>query len=227
MNKHVVREVYRSPNVDNLMAMIAEHVEQGSSKTFFTTLDLTYAYGQVELSEATFRQCNVQKDGGAATGIYRLVTGFYGLTTISADFRRIMDLTLSGSTNTFAFVDDILLVTHGTEDEHVLKVKEVLKRLDEANIRLNLEKGTFAAETIERVGYKLSQQCVAPINSKVQGISEKLKPANLKRLRSFPCAVIQFNKFIPTLAKLCFPFRKLLIIDNESDLRKIMKKIGV
>ena len=40
--------------------MIAEHVEQGPGKTVFTTLEMTYAYGQVKLSEATSRQCNFQ-----------------------------------------------------------------------------------------------------------------------------------------------------------------------
>ena len=65
------------------------------------------------------------------------------------EFQRIMDLTLAGITNTFAFIDDILIVTHGTEDKHIKKVKEVLKRLDEANIGLKLDKCAFAAENIE------------------------------------------------------------------------------
>ena len=171
---------------------------------------MTYAYGQVELSEATSRQCNFRIFVGAATGVYRFITGLYGLTTMPTEFQRILDLTLAGITNTFAFLDDILIVTHGTQDQHIDKVKEVLKRLDEANVSLKLDKCTFAAEDIEWVGYKLSQQGVTPINSKVQRISERLKPTNLKQLRSFLGAVNQFNKFIPNLAQLCFPFRNLL-----------------
>ena len=115
------------------------------------------------------------------------------------EFQRIMDLTLAGITNTFAFIDDILIVTHGTEEQHIEKVKEVLKRLDEANVSLKLDKCIFAAGDIEWVGYTLSQQGVTPIKSKVQGISERLKPTNLKQLRSFLGAVNQFNKFIPLM----------------------------
>ena len=135
---------------------------------------MTYAYGQVELSEETSGHCNFQIIGGKATGIYRFVTGFYGLTTMPTEFQRIIDLTLAGITNTFAFIDDILTVTHGTEEDYITKVKEVLKRLDDANINLRLDKCSFAAKNIECVGYNLSQQGVAPINSKVQGISERL-----------------------------------------------------
>ena len=119
LNKNVIKDKYPMPNLDNLMDMIAEHVEQGPGETFFTTLDMTYAYGQVELSEETSRHCNFQIIGGKATGINRFVTGFYGLTTMPTEFQRIMDLTLAGITNTFVFIDDILIVTHGTEDDEI------------------------------------------------------------------------------------------------------------
>ena len=51
---------------------------------------------------------------------------------------------------------------------------------------------------------------ISPINSKVQGITEKLRPTNLKELRSFLGAVNQFNRFVPDLATICFPFRSIL-----------------
>ena len=71
-----------------------------------------------------------------------------------------------------------------------------MKRLDEANVNLKLDKCPFTAEDIEWVGYKLSQQGVT-------------------QLRSFLGALNQFNKFIPYLAQLYFPFRNLLKKDNE------------
>ena len=39
------------PNLDNLINMIAEQVEQLPVEKFSITLDMTYAYGQVERSE--------------------------------------------------------------------------------------------------------------------------------------------------------------------------------
>ena len=109
------------PNLDNLIDMIAEHVAKKFGQTFYTTLDMTYAYDQVELSKDTARHYKFLIVGGDATGLYRLVTGFYGLTTIPTGFQGIMDLSLACITNTFAFNDDILVVTHGAEEEHMLK----------------------------------------------------------------------------------------------------------
>ena len=63
------------------------------------------------------------------------------------NFKKV-DLTLAGITITFAFIDDILIVTHGTEDEHTKKVKEVLKRLDGANISLELDNALLPRKTL-------------------------------------------------------------------------------
>ena len=156
--------------------------------------------------------------------MYRFVTGFYGLTTIPTEFQRIMDLTLAGISNTFVFIDDILIVTHGTKEEHIQKVEEVLKRLDEANANLKLDKCNFAVTEIEWVGYKSSQKGVAPINSKVQGTSDRLKPTNSKQLRKYLGAVYQFNKLIPNLASICYPFRSLLKKDTNWEWTKEHEK---
>ena len=127
---------------------------------------MTYAYGQVKLNEDTSKQCNFHIFGKEATGVYIFLAGFYGLTTMPTEFQRIMDLTLAGISNTFSFIDDILIVTHGTEEEHIEKVTEGLKRLDDANIKLNLDTCTFAANDIKWVGYKLSKKSEEPITAK-------------------------------------------------------------
>ena len=102
------------------MDMIAEHVEQGPGRFFYITESDVFIWTtRAELNEATSRQCNFQRIGSATTEICRLITRFHGLTTMPPEFQRIRDLTLAGITNTFAFIDNILFVTHGTEDEQI------------------------------------------------------------------------------------------------------------
>ena len=108
------------------------------------------------------------------------------------------------------YIDDILIVIKGTKQEHVNKVKEVTRVLDDANLQLKVGKSTIAQESIEWLGFKLSRTGISPINTKSQGISQRLRPTNLKQLRSFLGAVNQFNIFIPSLASISFPFRSIL-----------------
>ena len=91
-------------------------------------------------------------------------------------------------------------------------------------MNVKLDKCTFAADNVEWVGYKLSQHGVAPVNTKVQGISGRLKPTNLKQLRSYLGAVNQFNKFFPNLATICFPFRTLLKKDTNLEWKNEQEK---
>ena len=80
------------------------------------------------------------------------------------------------------------------------------------------------ATDIEWVGYKLSQKGVASANSKVQSFSDRLKQTKFKKWRSYLGAVNQFNKFIPNLASICYPFRTLLKKDTNWEWNKEHEK---
>ena len=126
-----------------------------------------------------------------------------------------MDLTLANINCVFVYIDDILIVTNGTKQEYINKIREVLKNLDEANLQLKAEKCTIAQESIEWLGYELTRTGISPINTKAQGISDRLRPTNVKQLRSFLGAINQFNNFIPNLAAMSFPFRTILKKDAD------------
>ena len=146
------------------------------------------------------------------------------------EFQKLMDLTLASINSVFVYIDDILIVTKGTKQQHMNKVREVLKILDNANLQLKAEKCVVAQESIEWLGYKLTRTGISPVNAKSQGISERLRPTNLKQLRSFLGAVNQFNKFISNLAAISFPFRSILKRDAEwtwnSDHETAFKRIN-
>ena len=121
-----------------------------------------------------------------------------------------MDKLLHKIRNTFTFIDDILIVTKGTQQQHIEKVEEVMKTLDEAGIRLKSEKCKIAQRKTEWLGYYLSASGVKPIDEKIQAISNRLRPKTLKEQRSLMGALNQMNRFIPNLAKLCATLRPLL-----------------
>ena len=100
------------------------------------------------------------------------------------EFQKIMDKILHNVQNTFTFVDDILVVTKGSKEEHLKQVENVMKNLDEAGIRLKEGKCQIAQSETEWLGFKLTPIGMNPIDSKIQTISDKLKPQNLKDLRS-------------------------------------------
>ena len=204
LNNAIQKDKYQLTNLDNLMDQVAEIINStDEGEVRFTSLDLRYAYGQLELHPETAQHCNFQIIGGRATGTYAFNTGVYGLTTTPSEMQKIMDKILHNTQNTFTFFDDILIVTKGNKQQHLDKVEEVFKKVDEAGIRLKEDKCKIAQSETEWLGFKLMASGVTPIAGKVQAITDKLKPISLKDLRSFMGAINQMNRFIPYLAQLC------------------------
>ena len=65
---------------------------------------------------------------GNATGTYQFQTGFYGLTDMPAEFQKTIDLTLIKCSNTYAYLDAILIVFEGSIKIHKQKPQTILER---------------------------------------------------------------------------------------------------
>ena len=75
-----------------------------------------------------------------STGTYRFKTGFYGLTDMPAEFQKAMDYTLVCLQNSYCFLDEIIIVSSGTDTDHLAYVTKCSKKLDDDNLRVNLQK---------------------------------------------------------------------------------------
>ena len=144
LNKQVHKNKYQMSKIEELMDTVGQTIsERKSGNVYFLTMDLTYAYGQLPLSPETNVQCNFSLVGGKSTGTCRFQTGFYGLTPMPAEFQRVMDTIFSEFPQAHAFIDDILVVTKGTEIEHISAVEKILRKLDRENMSLKLTKCQF------------------------------------------------------------------------------------
>ena len=95
LNKQVHKNKYQMPNIEELKDTVRQTIREGKTEdVYFSTMDLTYAYGQLPLSPKTSVQCNFLLVGRKSTGTYRFRTGFYGLTTMPAEFQRVLDVIL-------------------------------------------------------------------------------------------------------------------------------------
>ena len=80
----------------------------------------------------------LQSDG-ESEGTYQFHTGFNGLKGMPAEFEKAIGLTSTNSENTFAYLDDILVVTKSHEVTHKEHFHEVLKKLDDTNSAISQE----------------------------------------------------------------------------------------
>ena len=192
------------PNIDTLVESISLQISAPASQntTYFSTIDLKYAYSQLNLVINTANHCNFNFISGDMTGTYRFQTGFYGLTDMPAEFQKAMDYNLIGLKNTYCFLDDILIVSQGCLEEHKSYVMNCLKQLDDENLRINLPKCHFGKLEIDWLGYHISQSDISPLESKLAAILALAAPKTLKKRRFFLGSGHYIGKLLPNLAQI-------------------------
>ena len=170
-------------NIDNLIDTIQQTINRNASNetAYFSTLELKYSYSQLILDPVTSRHFN--NVSGECAGAYRFITGLYGLTDMPAAFRKIKDYILIGLINAHCFLDDIIIVSRGSDEDHLELVYKCLKKLDEDNLRINISKVSFCQKRIEWLGNKFIQSGIAPLEIKTSEILILPAPKNLNQLR--------------------------------------------
>ena len=69
-----------------------------------------------------------------------------------------------------AYIDDLLVTTKGSFEDHLQKLERVLARLEEAGLKVNANKSFFAREGLEYLGYWISREGIQPLSTKVEAI---------------------------------------------------------
>ena len=84
-----------------------------------------------------------------------------------------------------------------------------MEKLNKANLRLNLKKCVFAVKEITFLGFCVSHGCIKPDPKNLQPIYDALPPTTLKGVQSFLGMINYYNEFLPDLAAITEPLRKL------------------
>jgi hypothetical protein len=61
-----------------------------------------------------------------------------------------------------AYIDNLLVITRRTLEDHLDKLKEVLRRLRKAGLKVNAVKSHFCTHEIEYLGYILTREGIKP-----------------------------------------------------------------
>jgi len=131
LNKGTVKDNYPLP-------LISDLIDTMGTKRVFTKMNLRWGYNNVQIKE---------EDKWKAAfiihlGVYEPTVMFFGLTNLPATFQVIMNNILRDLINTgevAVFMDNILVGTE-KEERHDKIVEEVLRRMEENDLYVKLEK---------------------------------------------------------------------------------------
>ena len=84
-----------------------------------------------------------------------------------------------------AYIDDLLVTTKGSFEDHLDKLEAVLIKLQGAGLKVNANKSFFAREGLEYLGYWISREGIQPLTAQVEAIQRIAPPKNKRELRRF------------------------------------------
>ncbi|CAB4021658.1 Hypothetical predicted protein, partial [Paramuricea clavata] len=124
-------------------------------------------------------------------------------------FQRNLAQTFEDIEGCEVIVDD-LLVWGKDETEHNERLKKVIERAAEVDLRFNKEKCRFNKKEVRYVGHIFGSDGLKRNPDRVQAIIDMPVPQDRKSLQRFLGMVNYLNKFIPNLADISRPLRELM-----------------
>ena len=150
LNNQIFKNKYQMLNIHELIDNIAPQLSgKEPGEVWFSSLDLKNAYSQFQLCTDTSKQCNFSIVGGETTGIYRFLTGFYGLGDMPNEFQRVMNSLIKDIPFTNCYIHDILIASKGSLNEDKAILSKLLNILDKKNMAVKWEKCAFFQKEIE------------------------------------------------------------------------------
>ena len=128
------------------------------------------------------------------------------------------------------YIDDLLITTSGSLENHLEKIKQVLQRLKKAGLRVNANKSKFCRSEVENLGYLITLEGIKPQAKKVQALHNLATPKSRKELRSFLGLVNYYRDMTVRKSHIIAPSTKLtskegtLCLDRSSSKRLMIKQ---
>jgi len=191
-----------------LLPLIVDILDRVGKRKVFMKLDLRWGYNNVRIKEGDEWKAAFT----TYIGVYEPTVMYFGLTNSPATFQAMMndlfrDLINQGDMATF--IDDIL-VTMDMEEGHDELVEEVLRRLEENDLFIKLEKCKWKVREVEFLGVVIGPKGVEMQKEKVEGVLNWLAPRNVKEVQKFLGLANYYRRFIKNFAKIVAPLHVLV-----------------
>ena len=172
--------------------------------TIYSTFDMRSRYYHMALSEKS----RPKSAFVSSFGKWEFKRCPFGLAQAPAYFQRLINEVLSGLTFAFGYLDDILVYSPDMET-HLIHLRKLFMKLQEADLKLKEVKCNFLKKHIQYLGHIVSGKGITPMPEKLACIKEMPPPKTPKEIKQFLGLVGYYRKFIPRFSDLARPLNVL------------------
>lgn len=211
LNKSIKREYFLLPEVDDILTKL-------NGAKYFSILDASEAFYQIKLDFKSSLLCTF----ATPYGRYRFCRLPYGITLASEVFHSKIKMLFEDLDGIETYIDDFLIWGE-TKEIHDERLRKVLNRCKEINLKLNFSKCRFGVSSLIFLGHKISDAGIEPDHNKVVAIKNFKTPENKKDVERFLGMITYVSKFIHNLSEKTENLRKLIKKDASWSWEQIHK----
>jgi len=189
------------------LPLIESCVNNLSGSQLFTTIDLKSAYWQIPMKESSIKYTAFS----SPFGNYEFTRVPFGLTNAPACMQKITNhvvdkvrakLFADGTLEDIAvegYIDDFVIGTQN-HDHMVTACDYLLTELEEAGLKISLDKCHFEKQEIKFLGFIIDKHGKRPDPAKLEAVQDMPIPKNITALRSFLGLCNYYRRYIPSFA---------------------------
>lgn len=199
LNAVTVRDSFPLPRMDELLTSLA-------GMRYFTTLDLSNSYWQIEV----YPEDREKTAFVIPSGLFEFTTLPMGLANAAATCQRLMQKVLKGLTpkKCLVYLDDVLIFG-ATPEEMMTNLEDTLQRYRVAGLTINPKKCCFLQREVNFLGHTISEQGIFTEAGKVSAVQNWPQPESGEEMKSFLGLAGYYRAFIPSYARIAFPLNRL------------------
>jgi hypothetical protein len=111
------------------------------------------------------------------------------------------------------YIDNVLIHTN-THEKHLEALEQMLMRLHQHHLKINLDKCLFGNQQVSYLGFTLTPEGIKPGEAKLKAIKNAAPPNDIKGIRSFMGLCNFFRHHIQDFAIIAAPLFKLTRQDS-------------
>ncbi|KAI0992744.1 hypothetical protein K3495_g15441, partial [Podosphaera aphanis] len=189
------------------LPLIKETFRSLTNACWLTKIDVSAAFHRIRVKKGDEWKTAFQ----TRFGLYEWLVMPFGLTGAPAAWQRWINELLRDYLDQFctAYLDDVLIWSNGSQEDHFEKVSKVLKRLSEAGLKLDLKKCDFAVNSVKYLGFIITVGKGISVDPEKQVAIEKWEfPRTQTAVRSFLGFANFYRDFINDFAALSAPLQR-------------------
>ena len=200
LNRITIKNRYPLP-------LISELLDRFKGAKYFTRLDVREAFNRLRIAlgdeyKTAFR---------TRYGHFEYLVMPFGLCNAPGSFQAYVNDVIREYLDKFAvaYLDDILIYSN-TLEEHILHVRQVLKKLLEHGLFVKLEKCEFHVQKISFLGFVISPEGISMDPAHISTISDWPVPRSVTDIQIFLGFANFYRRFIDGYSRVVLPITSLL-----------------